>query len=45
VLSSEEAQFGGLGALFPSGEGPWNVAGACAFVLASVPDDGESPER
>ncbi len=35
VLSSEETRFGGTGAVFPTGEGPWLVAGSSATVLRS----------
>ena len=35
VLSSDEVRFGGDGAVFPDGEGPWRISGQCALVMTS----------
>jgi maltooligosyltrehalose trehalohydrolase len=35
LLSSDEVRFGGHGAVFPDGEGPWRISGQCGLVLAS----------
>ncbi len=45
LISSEEARFGGLGASYPEGEGPWIIPAGCAFVLASTGASGGSSER
>ena len=35
VLSSKEVRFGGHGAVFPDGVGPWRIPGQCGLVLTT----------
>jgi maltooligosyltrehalose trehalohydrolase len=35
ILSSKEIRFGGHGAVFPDGVGPWRIPGQCGLVLTS----------